>query len=77
MSIMTGYQASFSPYVQIHNGNLVPISALTRPDAVVVDGSRVELSDDRMVFRANEQGLCYVTISCTCSIKSVNNACTG
>lgn len=64
ISIMTGYQAKSKPYVQIPNGNLVPTTALSQPDAVVVDGSRVGLSDDRVVFQSNESGLYNVLSAC-------------
>ncbi|KAK5709920.1 hypothetical protein LTR17_019368 [Elasticomyces elasticus] len=57
MSIMTGYQAQSQPYVLIINGNLIPTTALAQPDAVVIDGSIIGLSDNRVVFQSNESSL--------------------
>lgn len=63
ISIMSGYQAKSKPYVPI-DGSLVPTTALVRPDAVVLDGSRIGLSDNYPVFRSNQSSLYNVLSAC-------------
>ena len=45
MSVMTGYQAGLTPYARLPNGDLIPASKFVVPPLVVVDGSRIGLTD--------------------------------
>lgn len=65
LSGMTSYQSKMGVYFTVPlNGNLAPASNLTAPDAVLIDGSRVGLSNNQTVFKDSQEELYKTLNSC-------------
>ncbi|KAJ9642497.1 hypothetical protein H2199_004878 [Coniosporium tulheliwenetii] len=50
ISALTGYDATYRPYVNVTDGSMVPLSSFEDADWVVWDGSRVGLADGALIL---------------------------
>ena len=64
VSVMTGYQAKYRPFIpHPNNGLLLDVAEFTTPDIVLIDGSRVGLHDHQPIFRSDPSF--WTLLSCT------------